>query len=137
MKKITNMFHFTGQMEEPGAYSSRVLCLSLWVGHMVLLAAYSATLVSFLTVQRYEIPFTDLESLLSEKGFTFQMLSQNSITYFSNVIKIIYMYIIDINFTAYGKQTLKILWIYLTRHQWNLMDLSLSIILVISEGIKY
>jgi len=44
--------------------SCRVVYLTTYLSAVVLLAAYSATLISFLTVQILEVPFNNLEEFL-------------------------------------------------------------------------
>ena len=48
------------------SYSSRLVYVTAYVAGLIIMAAYAATFVSFLTVQRYTLPFVDFEGLLKD-----------------------------------------------------------------------
>lgn len=48
----------------PQMDSSRVVYLTVYLSAVILLASYSATLISFLTVRIINVPFNDLEEFL-------------------------------------------------------------------------
>lgn len=50
---------------------------------LVLVAAYSAALVSFLTVQRGELPFTSFQGLLEDGTYKLGVTKGAEISYFS------------------------------------------------------
>ena len=50
----------------PGSYSSRLVYVTAYVTGLIMMAAYAATFVSFLTVQRYKLPFVDFKGLLKD-----------------------------------------------------------------------
>jgi len=49
----------------PQLSACRVLYLTAYLTAVILLAAYSATLISFLTVRTVKLPFNDLEEFLT------------------------------------------------------------------------
>jgi hypothetical protein len=50
---------------------------------VVLVAAYSAALVSFLTVQRSELPFTSFEGLLEDGTYKLGVTKGAEVSYFT------------------------------------------------------
>ncbi|XP_067005230.2 glutamate receptor [Anabrus simplex] len=71
----------------PRFFSARVVCLCSHLMALVILASYSASLVSFLTVQKEKLPFQDLKSmvevgtyrpLLVHSSFEHELIAVNS-----------------------------------------------------------
>jgi hypothetical protein len=56
----------TGQSDEVKITSGRILILTTYMTSLVLMAAYSAFLMSSLAVQQRELPFRDLQGLLND-----------------------------------------------------------------------
>jgi hypothetical protein len=54
-----------------------------YVAGLVLVAAYSAALVSFLTVQRSELPFTSFQGLLEDGTYKLGVTKGAEVSYFS------------------------------------------------------
>jgi hypothetical protein len=51
------------------SYSSRLVHVTAYVTGMITTAAYAATFISFLTVQRYKLPFDDFKGLLDDGSY--------------------------------------------------------------------
>ena len=67
----------------PRSWPSRVVYLTSYVMGYVLVAAYSAALVSFLAVQRDEWPFTSFEDLLEDGTYELGVTKGAEVVYFS------------------------------------------------------
>lgn len=74
---------FAGRETMPRSWSSRVVYLTSYVVGYVLVAAYSAALVSFLAVQRDELPFTSYEGLLEDGTYELGVTKGAEVSYFS------------------------------------------------------
>ena len=62
------MLLFTGYHLPPKTAVFRILCLSSYI-YIILYSAYTATLISFLNVQKLHLPFTGFRSLLEYGSF--------------------------------------------------------------------
>jgi hypothetical protein len=60
---------FTDQPDEVKNTSGRIVILTASVVSMVLMAAYSAFLISSLAVQRQHLPFRDLQGILDDGSY--------------------------------------------------------------------
>jgi hypothetical protein len=69
---------FTGQPDEVKSTSGRIVMLTLYVTSMVLMAAYSAFLISSLAVQRQHLPFKDFQGLLDDGSYRLGVLKDSS-----------------------------------------------------------
>jgi len=74
-----------GHSTTPQSYSCRFVCISAYIIAMVIFGTYSATFVSFLTVQETKLPYTDLKSLMLTGGYTFGLSSTHAQNYISEV----------------------------------------------------
>ncbi|XP_021920429.1 glutamate receptor ionotropic, kainate 5-like [Zootermopsis nevadensis] len=72
--------HPAGQDITPRSWSCRLVHATLCLTAAVLFAAYSATFVSFLTVRRYELPFSDFRGLLKNGKYRLGILHGSSTT---------------------------------------------------------
>jgi len=63
---VTVLFHCAGHEKTPGSWPCRLVCLSAYLTAVVLLAAYSATFISFLAVRRSSLPFTTFDGMLHD-----------------------------------------------------------------------
>ncbi|PSN34668.1 hypothetical protein C0J52_19806 [Blattella germanica] len=95
---------FCGQGREsiPKSWPSRIVFLTSFLIGYVLVAAYSAALVSFLTVQRSELPFTSFRGLLQDGTYKLGVTVGAEISYFSVsiFISLIHFNILDITFVC-------------------------------------
>jgi hypothetical protein len=66
----------------PRSWPSRVVYLTSYVVGYVLVAAYAAALVSFLAVQRDELPFTNFEGLLEDGTYEMGVTRGAEVAYF-------------------------------------------------------
>lgn len=66
----------------PRCWPSRVVYLTSYVVGYVLVAAYSAALVSFLAVQRDELPFASFEGLLEDGTYKLGVTKGAEVSYF-------------------------------------------------------
>ena len=55
-----------GHATTPESYSSRLVFVTAYVTGLIIMAAYAATFVSSLTVQKYKLPFVDFKGLLKD-----------------------------------------------------------------------
>jgi hypothetical protein len=53
------------------------VCLAAYLSAVVLLAAYSATFISFLTVRHSSLPFTTFEDILEDGTFKLGILERS------------------------------------------------------------
>jgi len=72
-----------GQGAIPKSLAIRIVYLTSYVMSMVILAAYSGALISFLTVQRTVLPFETLEEFLHDGTYNLQVLPGAEISYFN------------------------------------------------------
>jgi hypothetical protein len=63
----------------PQLRACRVLYLTTYLTVVILLAAYSATLISFLTVRTAKLPFNNLEELLTTGTHELGALEQSTV----------------------------------------------------------
>jgi hypothetical protein len=73
---------FAGRGMMPRSWPSRVVYLTSYVLGYVLVAAYSAALVSFLAVQREELPFTNFKGLLEDGTYEMGVTKGAEVAYF-------------------------------------------------------
>jgi len=64
----------TGQPEIFKSTSGRIVTLTSHMTSLVLMAAYSAFLISSLAVQRQDLPFRDLQGLLQDGSYRLGVL---------------------------------------------------------------
>ncbi|KAJ4445620.1 hypothetical protein ANN_12302 [Periplaneta americana] len=69
------VFCSQGHDLSPRSYSCRLVYLIANLIAVVLLAAYSGTLISFLTVHHNKLPFTDLSGLLADPSYSFGLFN--------------------------------------------------------------
>ncbi|XP_033609385.1 probable glutamate receptor isoform X2 [Cryptotermes secundus] len=62
----------------PRTWPCRLICLTAYVTFMVLLMAYSASSISYLTVQRYQLPFRDFQGLLDDGTYGLGVVYDNA-----------------------------------------------------------
>ena len=68
----------TGQQDEVKSTSGRIVIFQTYMTSLVLLAAYSAFLISILAVERQELPFRDLQGLLDDGSFRLGVVPNTS-----------------------------------------------------------
>nr|CAD7575974.1 unnamed protein product [Timema californicum] len=68
-----------GQVVVPGNSMVRCLILTSHLTGAVLLAAYSAFLISFISAQKYNLPFTSLKGLYEDGSFSLGVLDQSGL----------------------------------------------------------
>jgi len=73
---------FAGRGTMPRSWPSRVVYFTSYLVGYVLVAAYSAALVSFLAVQRDELPFTSFEGLLEDGTYEMGVTKGAEVAYF-------------------------------------------------------
>jgi hypothetical protein len=71
-----------GQGATPKSLASRIVYLTSYVVSMVILVAYAAKLISFLTLQRTVLPFETLEEFLHDGTYNLQVLPGAEMSYF-------------------------------------------------------
>ncbi|KDR11376.1 hypothetical protein L798_14896, partial [Zootermopsis nevadensis] len=71
-----------GQDSTPKSWSCRAVYLTSYLVGVVLLAAYSAALISFLAVKRTVLPFQTLQELVNDGTYKFYLASGDLLTYF-------------------------------------------------------
>jgi len=96
-----------GQGAIPKSLASRIVFLTSYVVNMVILVAYSAALVSFLTVRRTVLPFETLEEFLYDGTYNLQVLPGAEMSYFHVSYK---SYYISHSLLSKGVFQLKIIW---------------------------
>ncbi|XP_068085174.1 probable glutamate receptor [Anabrus simplex] len=67
-----------GMEETPQALSCRVAFIVIYFMALILLASYSAILISFLTIQRLSLPFTDLQGLIEDGSYQMGVLRNST-----------------------------------------------------------
>ena len=73
-----NCLCVTGQQDEVKNTSGRIIIFTSYMTSLVLLAAYSAFLISILAVQRQELPFRDLQGLLNDGSYRLGVVPNTS-----------------------------------------------------------
>ena len=68
----------TGQQDEVKSTSGRIVILTSYMTSLVLIAAYSAFLISILAVERQDLPFRDLQGLLDDGSFRLGVVPNTS-----------------------------------------------------------
>jgi len=68
----------TGQPEVFKSTSGRIVILTSYMTSMVLMAAYSAFLISSMAVQHHHLPFKDLQGLLHDGSYRLGVLKNSS-----------------------------------------------------------
>ena len=68
----------TGQPEVSESTSGRIVILTLHMTSLVLMAAYSAFLISSLAVQHHDLPFRDFQGLLLDCSYKLGVLMNSS-----------------------------------------------------------
>jgi hypothetical protein len=71
-----------GQGAVPKSLAIRIVYLTSYMMSLVILVAYSAALISFLTVQRTVLPFETLEEFFYDGTYDLQILPGAEISYF-------------------------------------------------------
>ena len=72
------LFGVEGTDRTPMSTSGRVVYLVSYLTAVVLLAGYSAALISYLTLRKPVIPFTTFEGLLRDDTYKFELLPFSS-----------------------------------------------------------
>ena len=67
----------TGQQDEVKTTSGRIVSLTAYVTSLVLLAAYSAFLISSLAVYDPDLPFRDLQGLLKDGSYKIRVVKDS------------------------------------------------------------
>ncbi|PSN33461.1 Ionotropic receptor 146 [Blattella germanica] len=75
--QIFGIFCQQGQEETPQTLSGHILCMTTYLTAVILPAAYSAALTSFLTVQHTEMPFTTLPGLLEIHSYQLGVIANS------------------------------------------------------------
>lgn len=57
---------YTDHATTPESYSTRLVYVTAYVTGLIMMAAYAAAFVSFLTDQTYTLPFVDYKGLLKD-----------------------------------------------------------------------
>jgi hypothetical protein len=73
-----NVSCITGQPDEAKGTSGRIVILTSHMTSMVVMAAYSAFLISSLAVQQHDLPFRDLQGLLGHGSYKLGVLANGS-----------------------------------------------------------
>ena len=68
----------TGQPVVNTNTSARIVNLTLYITSLVVMAAYSAFLISSLAVQQRELPFRDLQGLLNDGSYRLGVMKNSS-----------------------------------------------------------
>jgi hypothetical protein len=78
MLNILICLWFTGQPDEVKSTSGRIVNLTSYVTSMVLMAAYSAFLISSLAVQHRALPFRNLQGILDDGSYKLGVMRNSS-----------------------------------------------------------
>jgi hypothetical protein len=78
LNKLISLY-VTGQPDEVKSTSGRIVNLTLCLTSLVILAAYSAFLISSLAVQHRNLPFRDLQGLLHDGSYRLGVLKDTNI----------------------------------------------------------
>jgi hypothetical protein len=70
---------FPGQPEEFKRTSSRIVILTSYMTSLVLLAAYSAFLISSLSVRPRDLPFRDLHGLVNDGSYKLGVVDNTAV----------------------------------------------------------
>jgi hypothetical protein len=68
---------WTGHEWTPWSWPCRLVCLTAYLAAVVLLAAYSGTFISFLTVRHSSLPFTTFEGILQDGTYKLGILERS------------------------------------------------------------
>jgi hypothetical protein len=68
----------TGQPDESKNTPGRIVILTSYITSLVLMAAYSAFLISSLAVQHRDLPFRDLRGLLHDGSYKLGVMKNSS-----------------------------------------------------------
>ncbi|XP_069696115.1 glutamate receptor 4-like [Periplaneta americana] len=75
---IFGIFCQRGLDPAPQTWSCRLVLFTAYLSATVIFVAYSATFISFLTINRYELPFTNLKGLLDNGKYVLGMLPKSA-----------------------------------------------------------
>jgi hypothetical protein len=78
---MPNRGRVTGHDITPRSSSCRFVYITAYFTALVLLAAYSASLISSLTVNRSTLPLRDLEGILRDKTYKLGVLDKSEMYY--------------------------------------------------------
>jgi hypothetical protein len=68
----------TGQPDKIKSKSGRIVIFTTYVTSLVLMAAYSAFLISSLSVQRRQLPFKDFQGLFDDGSYRLGVMKDGS-----------------------------------------------------------
>jgi hypothetical protein len=77
------------EAQGPRLNSCRVVYLTTYLTAVVMLASYSATLISFLTVRTAKLPFNDIEEFLKDGTHKLGTLEQSTVLNFFRVSTVV------------------------------------------------
>jgi hypothetical protein len=80
-RKVTSISRAAGHDITPRSTSCRLVYITAYFTALVLLAAYSAALISSLTVYRSNLPFQDLEGILRDKTYKLGVMDKSEMYY--------------------------------------------------------
>nr|CAD7463067.1 unnamed protein product [Timema tahoe] len=72
------LFCYQGMDRPPKSAPCRIVCVLTYLTAVVLLAAYSGSLISFITVKKTNLPFTNLEELYKDGSYQFGVVQSTS-----------------------------------------------------------
>jgi len=72
---------FAGHDITPRSTSCRLVYITAYFTALVLLAAYSAALISSLTVYRSNLPFQDIEGILRDRTYKLGVIDKSEMYY--------------------------------------------------------
>ncbi|PSN56459.1 Ionotropic receptor 163 [Blattella germanica] len=68
---VIGCFCQQGHETTPQAWSCRLIFITAYFTYLIIISAYSAIFISFLTVEHHEIPFTTFQELLETESYEF------------------------------------------------------------------
>lgn len=68
---------FLGSSSPPTALSFRIVYITVYISSVVLLSAYSASLISNITIQKVDLPFNNLQDLYDNARYTLGVAPQS------------------------------------------------------------
>ena len=80
-RKIISISRVAGHDITPRSTSCRLVYITAYFTALVLLAAYSAALISSLTVYRSNLPFQDLEGILRDRTYKLGVMDKSEMYY--------------------------------------------------------
>lgn len=81
---------FSGNSLIPGSWSCRIIVFTTYLISIILIAAYSGALTSFITVEKPQRPFDSLESMLKDGTYTLEQIPESSgYTYFAVIFIVV------------------------------------------------